>query len=342
MQRTKWIILTAPLFLGACALQGNFDADAVQALPSTGSAFQQTLHADYAALAKMERAEFDWDDTDHFNTKAIAASSGGDVSPDDPATRELPADQRPALAEAFGKLQTVLANGAIDGKPTEAAHAQAYFDCWLQEIEEDIPTQHADVEMCRSTFLAAMKALKSFQRSELFVLLPNLDGSVGAIAVNTKGGAQELNQPRQATRSGAADAPPSQPTILDESQVQDLFGDTLSAAPIPPKTFILYFQENSTELTADSVALLPEVSNEFSLRKSFEIGISGHTDRVGSAGYNAKLSLKRAMEVRDILTGRGIDGKTMDIQGHGEGNPLIPTPDGKAEPKNRRVEITVR
>jgi outer membrane protein OmpA-like peptidoglycan-associated protein len=52
--------------------------------------------------------------------------------------------------------------------------------------------------------------------------------------------------------------------------------------------------------------------------------------------------LKRARAVASILLGEGVDPSVLDITSHGENNPLVPTGDQVPEPRNRRVEITVR
>ena len=46
--------------------------------------------------------------------------------------------------------------------------------------------------------------------------------------------------------------------------------------------------------------------------------------------------------VRDYLIGRGLDPALIEVDSHGEANPLIPTSDGVADPRNRRVEVFVR
>jgi outer membrane protein OmpA-like peptidoglycan-associated protein len=43
-----------------------------------------------------------------------------------------------------------------------------------------------------------------------------------------------------------------------------------------------------------------------------------------------------------MLREHGVDPSILDITSHGEGNPLVPTGDQVSEPRNRRVEITVR
>ena len=54
------------------------------------------------------------------------------------------------------------------------------------------------------------------------------------------------------------------------------------------------------------------------------------------------LGLKRAATVRQLLIDTGIEASLVEINSHGEGNPLIRTPDSTPEPRNRRVEIAVR
>ena len=55
-----------------------------------------------------------------------------------------------------------------------------------------------------------------------------------------------------------------------------------------------------------------------------------------------ELALDRAKKIKEILTSAGIDSGTIEIASHGKDNPLIKTPDAYPEPRNRRVEVTVR
>ncbi len=73
-----------------------------------------------------------------------------------------------------------------------------------------------------------------------------------------------------------------------------------------------------------------------------EVIIIGHTDRVGSVAQNDALSLQRAERVRQVLLGLGIPADRVTAVGRGEREPLVPTEDQVAEPRNRRVEVTVR
>jgi outer membrane protein OmpA-like peptidoglycan-associated protein len=88
--------------------------------------------------------------------------------------------------------------------------------------------------------------------------------------------------------------------------------------------------------------LIPEVIRTIRERHSSDVSIVGHTDTMGNREYNYRLSLRRAQAVRQLLVDAGVDPSSFQITSHGKDNPLVPTGDGVAEPRNRRVEITVR
>jgi outer membrane protein OmpA-like peptidoglycan-associated protein len=125
-------------------------------------------------------------------------------------------------------------------------------------------------------------------------------------------------------------------------EVSAIAGPALAALPKPPVRFILYFEHDSVNLTPESRAILRNVLLTIRDRAPVDVSVVGHTDTVGRKEYNYALSLKRAEAVAAILRGNGIDPSVLDITSHGKDNPLIPTGDQVPEPRNRRVEITVR
>lgn len=68
---------------------------------------------------------------------------------------------------------------------------------------------------------------------------------------------------------------------------------------------------------------------------------TGHTDSVGSEGYNARLSMRRAEAVKSYLVSSGIDANRVFVEGKGETQPAADnaTVDGRAQ--NRRVQVEV-
>lgn len=186
-------------------------------------------------------------------------------------------------------------------------------------------------------FLAAL--LLSACASERVVLLPSADGSRSAVVQRSGQGEVVLGEPYAATvrRAGAVETYRSSP-----EEVQERFGKALGAQPQRAKSFIVYFVEGKDELTAESLPELDRVKAEIAAREAAEIIVVGHTDRVGNVSGNDALSVKRAQVVRDALVAAGFPEKIMDVAGRGEREPLVPTDDEVAEPRNRRVEITVR
>ena len=72
-----------------------------------------------------------------------------------------------------------------------------------------------------------------------------------------------------------------------------------------------------------------------------DVRIIGHTDNTGSDAVNNPLSLERAASTRNYLTGRGIDGRRISIEGMGERQPIATNETAEGRSRNRRVEIYV-
>ena len=149
--------LAAVLLLpGACAGSGLQQAE--QMSPN-GSEFERHLHANYVDLSHGEFQEEDYRDSDDFAQRAMAAATGSAPEPERLSRRDLPRDKRKELAEARTALMAAFTNGARETSPVEAARAQAQFDCWMQEQEENF--QHDEIAACRDAFYATLAALNS-------------------------------------------------------------------------------------------------------------------------------------------------------------------------------------
>lgn len=175
-----------------------------------------------------------------------------------------------------------------------------------------------------------------------FVLLPDPDGRVGKIEVANPQGMRVLDKPWQATEVKSMETIPDEPKIMDEAQVRRVFKDALAAQPQPPVTFLMYFRSESVVPIRTSLESLPEILEAIQSRKSQDISVVGHTDSLGTDDYNLDLSLRRAKRVAQILIAEGVDPSIIEIDYFGKEKPLTEAPEGAPEPRNRRVEITVR
>ena len=175
----------------------------------------------------------------------------------------------------------------------------------------------------------------------VIVLMPDEDGSVGKAVVTNQGGSVVLDEAREATKLSATAAPQT-PKVIDGKTIDADFKDAIAALPQKPYAFVLYFRAGSTELTPASRKQLPQILDTVENWILPDVGVVGHTDRAGSAKWNYTLSLRRAKRVRDLIVDIGVPPEFVEVTSHGENNPVVTTADGVAEPKNRRVEVTVR
>jgi TRAP transporter TAXI family solute receptor len=108
------------------------------------------------------------------------------------------------------------------------------------------------------------------------------------------------------------------------------------------RTFVVYFDLNEKAVSGIGVQELAEVSAYADNLSTAEITVSGHTDRSGDPVYNAYLAEVRANAVASVLRDSfGIQGHDIKLETHGADAPAID--DGRTfQPRNRRVEITVR
>jgi outer membrane protein OmpA-like peptidoglycan-associated protein len=174
------------------------------------------------------------------------------------------------------------------------------------------------------------------------VLLPDPESGVtGRIRVTDEFGSMDISTPRAATRV-TANAAPGPVTTMSDADVKALFGPALAALPPASRHFTLHFRFESDALTAESTALVPEILETVKGLAVPEVIVVGHTDTMGDASANLALGRKRANTVSDILVKAGLAPTTIEVTSHGEGDLLVKTADNTAEPRNRRVEITVR
>lgn len=176
--------------------------------------------------------------------------------------------------------------------------------------------------------------------NELVVVLPGPGGRVGTVIVQRRGERVVLDQAYAASRIVDGSAPQAQ--RLSEAEVGTGFGVALNALPERPKSFLVYFLGDSDELTPESRVSFEQILAELRGRSTPDVMVIGHSDRLASEEYNDRLSLQRAERVREELLKLGIAAGRIRTAGRGERELLVPTADGVAEPRNRRVEINVR
>ena len=167
------------------------------------------------------------------------------------------------------------------------------------------------------------------------VLLPDAQGKDTAVTVKQAEGELLLDKPYAAAQLTSRG--PLKATASAE-EVRAQFGDALAAQPIAPAQFI----EGKDEFTDESRRAIDSVLVEIARRPVPDVLVIGHTDTVGTDAFNDGLSRQRGEVVRKALLARGIQIENVVVVGRGKREPIVPTADNVAEPRNRRVEILVR
>lgn len=176
-------------------------------------------------------------------------------------------------------------------------------------------------------------------RTGTVVLLPEKDGKDTAVVVKQSDGQVALSEPYAAARLTTAGP---QSYTSNPEEVAALFGAALAAQPSRPVHFTLHFVEGKDELTEESKQIVETVFAEIAKRPVPDVLVVGHTDAVGTDQVNDALSRQRADVIRAGLMRSGIPSENIVVVGRGKREPMVPTADGVAEPRNRRVEIVVR
>jgi len=156
----KLCAVSALALLGGCAVASvGYDLDNLNSAEPSGDAFTRALTDEYRQLAAFEADEMkDWKDASYYAKKGQRTAAGEAVQPQEISARDLPSDYVTELTTARGDLMSLLGAGAGTKVPARAAKAQAKFDCWMEQQEENFQPEH--IARCRDEFYAALNETK--------------------------------------------------------------------------------------------------------------------------------------------------------------------------------------
>ena len=190
--------------------------------------------------------------------------------------------------------------------------------------------------------LALLLGVAACAPQSTVVLVPDADGHVGRIEVSAAQGQPVVLEQANSASSVAKGEAPSPAQTLRDADIQKTWSDALAAMPDRPVTFQLYFESGTATLRADALTLVDQAAG-LALRRPFaRVMIAGHADATGSAEINDRISRQRADAVRALMVARNVPAQSIQTSSHGKRNPLIATPDGVSEPRNRRVTVTIQ
>jgi OmpA-OmpF porin, OOP family len=101
----------------------------------------------------------------------------------------------------------------------------------------------------------------------------------------------------------------------------------------------IYFDFNKATLKPESDPALEKVASLLASDRALKLEVQGHTDNVGTAAYNEKLSDARAAAVKAWLVAHGTAGARLTSHGYGFTQPVASNDTDQGRALNRRVEI---
>ncbi|WP_428775875.1 OmpA family protein [Vibrio sp.] len=103
----------------------------------------------------------------------------------------------------------------------------------------------------------------------------------------------------------------------------------------------IHFNTGSAKVSADSNRWLNTLSRYLSRQPDIDVVIDGHTDSVGKAQSNDRLSVNRANAVKQQLMRNNVDKNSIFTRGYGEYVPACTNQNASGKACNRRVELVL-
>ena len=152
------ILMIAAFTLTGCASR---PMNQLGSIKPYGEGFNDALAQDYIALSNAEALQGDNRDADTYAQRAMAAANGQPTGPDQVELRQpfLKGKYVSELSDARLRLVSALDKTGRTKAPDDAAHAQASYDCWIEQASEDL--QPADIDACKQAFLDAIARVEA-------------------------------------------------------------------------------------------------------------------------------------------------------------------------------------
>ena len=101
------------------------------------------------------------------------------------------------------------------------------------------------------------------------------------------------------------------------------------------------FEYNKASIDTNFLPVLIDIAEQLLRNQNVRILIAGHTDNVGNADYNQRLSLQRAESIKKYLVTQGVSESRIKTVGYGMMRPIVENDTDDNRKKNRRTEFTV-
>jgi OOP family OmpA-OmpF porin len=192
-----------------------------------------------------------------------------------------------------------------------------------------------------------------FRKGKIMKHLNRVAIAIAAAALSTIAGAQEIHNWKSAAgdvwKNAAGECwrdaswtPATAAVGCDGAIVAPAPAPVVAPAPAAAKVSYaadVFFDFDKSVLKTEGKAKLDDLVSKVKGINLEVIIAVGHTDSVGTDGYNQKLSISRSEAVKAYLVSKGIEKNRVYTEGKGEKNPVADNKTSEGRAKNRRVEI---
>jgi outer membrane protein OmpA-like peptidoglycan-associated protein len=238
--------------------------------------------------------------------------------------RDAAADRMYALAEARIR--------ALEEVPKEKRSGDTY-EAELRSCELSVDLFKAQIEKVALTnsYIAELKNLSTVKES----LITVMDASLERLDRESK------------KALATKDAMLNKQKTEAEKKLEALRSKNISVYKSARGTILsmsdVLFETAKADLKPELKENLAEIAGILkSLLTDSNVLIEGHTDNVGTAAANKKLSDIRARAVLNYLAERGVSKKRLKYVGYGLTKPVADNSSEEGRAKNRRVELVIR
>ena len=227
--------------------------------------------------------------------------------------------------DALKKLKDALAaprkNAPKDPAEVEKQRVAAAAAVREAEVQRDL---------CKAAGCADLAAEDSLRATK------ELDGAKDATTRQSYTGAKDLADRAAASFKAALAKVPKLTVPPGVTHVQ-IEGRRLVINPQPE------FANGTSTLSPQSAAVVKDVATVLKANSALvgKVTVTGHTDNVGDAASNTKLSLARAQAIATALQAQGIAASLIAVDGKGSTMPIADNATAEGKKANRRVEINV-
>jgi outer membrane protein OmpA-like peptidoglycan-associated protein len=196
-----------------------------------------------------------------------------------------------------------------------------------------------------SVGVATLGACASLNKTERGAIIGAATGGAIGAAVGSKNGGTARGAIVGAAVGGAAGAIIGHRMERQAKELeQDIAGATVERVgegiQVTFDSGLLYdFDSHVVKPTAREN--LRELAASLDKYPGTELLIVGHTDSVGTDGYNQRLSERRAQAAADFLASQGVERRRLRAMGLGEGEPKAGNATESGRAQNRRVEVAI-